>query len=516
MTPEGRQNRNQRVGKIENRYATKIELATLGLFVLGSAVSKEKQVTDRADQSRRTVVQTLKTAAIVVLVMAVLYGSYVSLTTPPEPLPAEIENMLVETGELDIEAGFPESLDIFAIDEGAAAEGTSGNDSFAANPPSPSSSPGGSPVGFSIGDNGTSAMDLGSPLPSSVSSISIDSGSPMATGSPMALPPVNASLSANTPKADPTRDYPRTGSEFALPNPDLAAAVFDAVTGSDAGSNALASPTTASFSDHSLDVKPAGLSLPRTESASVGPNAVDGGASSAAAKNAGLINAIQTADKQYKADQRKEALATLSLFYSTPNLSPSDREQLLARLDPLAGEVIYSRRHLLEQPHRIGHNETLMEIASRVNVPWQLLANINGITDPVTVLPGTELKVVRGPFRAEVDLASSELTLFLGDLYAGRFPIAVGSDPVPTPGTYTVQDKQTSRTFYDAAGSPVPAGSPNNPYGNVWMDLGGQLSIHGSPERTRPTSKGCVSLAGDYAEDLYGILSQGSSVTIRR
>jgi lipoprotein-anchoring transpeptidase ErfK/SrfK len=171
---------------------------------------------------------------------------------------------------------------------------------------------------------------------------------------------------------------------------------------------------------------------------------------------------------------------------------------------------------LLEQPHRVGQNETLMDIAAKYEVPWQLLANINQIKDPVTILPGTELKVVRGPFRAEVDLTLSELTLFLGDLYAGRFPIAVGSDPAPKAGTYTIQDKQTAKTYYDHAGSPVPPGSPENPYGSAWLDLGSQICIHGSPSPTNPTDKGCISLAADYADDLYGILSQGSSVTIRR
>ena len=39
--------------------------------------------------------QTIKTAAIVVLMLTVLYGGYVSLTTPPEPLPDEIEEYLV-------------------------------------------------------------------------------------------------------------------------------------------------------------------------------------------------------------------------------------------------------------------------------------------------------------------------------------------------------------------------------------------------------------------------------------
>jgi lipoprotein-anchoring transpeptidase ErfK/SrfK len=48
------------------------------------------------------------------------------------------------------------------------------------------------------------------------------------------------------------------------------------------------------------------------------------------------------------------------------------------------------------------------------------------------------------------------------------------------------------------------------------MDLGKQLCIHGSPDRTKPTTEGCISLRGDEAEDLYGILSQGSTVTIRR
>jgi lipoprotein-anchoring transpeptidase ErfK/SrfK len=126
------------------------------------------------------------------------------------------------------------------------------------------------------------------------------------------------------------------------------------------------------------------------------------------------------------------------------------------------------------------------------------------------------LKVVRGPFRADVNLTLNELTLFTDDLYAGRFPIGVGNDPAPKPGTYTVQDKQTERTFYNATGAAVPAGSPDNPYGSAWIDLGGQLAIHGSPNPSSPSTKGCISLAADYADDLFGILSQGSSVTIRR
>lgn len=436
--------------------------------------------------------QTLKTAAIVVLIMTVLYGAYVSLTTPPEPLPAEVESLLlVETGDLDIDTGLPSSMDAFEVDPGLAASTSNWNVQSDAAGPSLD-------LGGTSGVSGTVSDNVASLDPLSVS---------QGTSGPEMLPSVSDAAQAS-PEIDPSREYPSTASGFALPDPGAVAATFEASTENDAAASA-------SLSDQSLAVLPA--AMPLTKSGSAAP-AADLEAASAAdsAPNLGLANAIATADKQYKADQRKEALATLSLFYSTPNMAPSDREQLLSRLDALASEVVYSRRHLLEQPHRVGHNETLMEIAARYEVPWQLLANINGIEDPVTVLPGTELKVVRGPFRAEIALELNELTLFLGDLYAGRFPVAVGSDPTPKPGTYTIQDKQTSRTYYDAAGSPVPADSPNNPYGTVWMDLGGQICIHGSPERTRPSTAGCVSLAGDYAEDLYGILSQGSSVTIRR
>jgi lipoprotein-anchoring transpeptidase ErfK/SrfK len=230
----------------------------------------------------------------------------------------------------------------------------------------------------------------------------------------------------------------------------------------------------------------------------------------------GLVNAVQQADRQFAADQPAQALATLSLFYHTPGITESDRAALLSRLDPLAGIVIYSRRHMLEQPHRVGQSETLMEVAARYEIPWQLLANINAIEDPVTVLPGTELKVVRGPFRGEVDLTRSELTIFLGDLYAGRFPIKVNNEAAPAEGTYTVLDKQNSQTFYDKDGSPIAPDDPRNPYGNLWIDLGQKLCIHGSPNPADFSPAGCISLRGRDAGDLMGILSQGSSITVRR
>ena len=441
--------------------------------------------------------QTLKTAAIVVLLMTVMYGAYVSLTTPPEPLPADVQSMLdfSEEDSLVIDSGLPESLEQLEINAPSA-----GPDAAPADIPAGSPSVGvaaaPSPGEFAMAgqDDLTAEIDDASGVSTSLSDTeiaSVDIGGNLA---PQAGP------SATAP------NYPNTGATFELPDPNSVAATFEAANAAQPAvppsDFALASGTSASPAS---DAPPPSAEIQTAELAG-----------DSLTPNLGLSNAIQTADNQYMDDKRREALATLSIFYNAPNLSGEQRSELLSRLDPLAREVIYSKRHLLEQPHRVGQNETLMDVAAKYEVPWQLLANINQIKDPVTILPGTELKVVRGPFRAEVNLRLKELTLFLGDLYAGRFPIDVGTDPMPKPGTYTIQDKQTAKTYYNRAGSPVPPGSPDNPYGNAWLDLGGQLCIHGSPSTTSPTNQGCISLAADYADDLYGILSQGSSVTIRR
>lgn len=452
--------------------------------------------------------QTLKTAAIVVLMMAVIYGAYVSMTKPPEALPEDVQGLLaVDEGlemSFDSNLGLPESL-------------------------GGSSNPGddiGAPLVNSEAQQSVDAQLLGSR-----SSVDTRNDSLSVAAAPVAAAPVAAALGpAEAPPGQPsgpvplaevdntlppeassatqadianayTNDrYPKTADNFALPNPDNINPNFEPSGVALPDANRVQTGVVATASAEGID--PNGSEI-ATATAVIAPNI-------------GLANAIRTADMQFRQDKRKNALATLSIFYNTPNISGEQRSEMLARLDPLAREVIYSKRHLLEQPHRMNRNETLQDVALAYDVPWQLLANINGIEDPLTILPGTELKVVRGPFRAEINLTFKELTLFMGDYYAGRFPIAVGNDPIAVEGSYTIQDKQTGKTFYNRSGSPVAPGSPANPYGNFWMDLGNQLSIHGSPNPTRPTENGCISLAEDIADDLYGILSQGSSVTIRR
>jgi len=421
-------------------------------------------------------VQSIKTAAIVIFMGTVMYGAYTSLTTPPETLPKDVEELIfdhepsIAFDDESFDAGLADSLPELEINAGEPE--TAADTGFA-----------------SVQSDQTEAVEKFD-----------QDGPPIDTA-------VTARLS-DSPAEPTVRQYATTPNSFHLPDPNQVVTDF---TRSD---NDFQLPQVAPDLALTSGISESGRGTSPLEAGSISSTVIQ--AASPSTPNLGIANAIGAADRQYADDQPKEALATLSIFYNTPNLSGQERAEMLARLDPLARQVIYSKQHLLEKPYRVGQRETLVDIAAKQDVPWQLLANINQISDPMTILPGTELKVVTGPFRAEVNLSQNELTLFLGDLYAGRFPIAVGTDPVPQPGTFTVQDKQAEHTYYNQSGSPVPAGSPENPYGSAWLDLGGQVSIHGSPDSKKPTDKGCISLADSFATDLYGILSPGSSVTIRR
>ena len=155
-------------------------------------------------------------------------------------------------------------------------------------------------------------------------------------------------------------------------------------------------------------------------------------------------------------------------------------------------------------------------MSQKYNVPYQLLQKINGIENPNILLPGSELKVLPGPFRADVDLQTQELTLFLGPLYSGRFPITLGTDPEPIEGEFQVRDKQVDKAYFSLDGRTIAAGSPANPFGAVWLDLGREVCIHGSPREGAEQRRGCISLSPRDAGDVYGILSLGSKVRILR
>jgi len=436
--------------------------------------------------SGRTKVDTLKTAVVVALLLAVLYGAWVVLNGDPNQQPympggpnwpadtgpAGPSGPPVEIGNNSLAAtGFPSEAPIVP-----------------ANPQQPfvplnldnnSIPPNNNPIGsnrpIANAQNGNS---LSFPPAANIPT----SGNP-----PLGNPPLGNDLSQAPPIGFPTIGDPSTdptSPQFGVRNPNptpnnLAPAAPD-FSGLQSTTNGLP-----------------GKTIPPTEDPM-------------------WVKSME----HIEGGRWHEALFTLSLMHKRNDLTPQRHQEILQLLNPLAAKVIYSREHLVEPAYRVVGNESLQSIAQQFKVPWQLLANINGIGDPTVVLQGTELKVLRGPFSAEVDLNqgnAGRLTLYAGRLYAGQFDVTSGNDPAPTTGKFQVIRKEPGRNYFVQGGQAIPAGHATNPYGSVYIDLG-QFSIHGSSQTATlgTVNLGCISLSPKDAEDVYEILSEGSDVVIRR
>ena len=225
-------------------------------------------------------------------------------------------------------------------------------------------------------------------------------------------------------------------------------------------------------------------------------------------------------DRLIAEDDYRGALGVLSRHYGRKGLTGPQRQKLQGWLDALAGKVIYSTEHLfVKQPHVVQAGETLDSIARQFNIPGEVVYNINraqfGNSNEVSA--GMHLKVVNGPFHAEVNLETKMMTLFVKNLYAGRFPVAVGISGNPDEGNYDVKVKSPAGyTWRDANGKEYPAGTPGNGYGPYWMGLSGSLCIHAVPSGTPQGHRGCIGLTEKDAKDVYGILSKNSQISIVR
>ncbi len=229
--------------------------------------------------------------------------------------------------------------------------------------------------------------------------------------------------------------------------------------------------------------------------------------------------------RKLDAGRLAEAHRELSRLYRDPGLTAQQARQVVELLDQLAGTVIFSRQSLLEPPYVVRPGDTLQSIADQYDVPPELIANINGIRDPRGVQPGQELKVVRGPFYAMLHLGDYELSLMLGDLYAGRFRVGLGREQPELEGNYIVTYKGAGPTYYGADGVTIEAHDPRNPLGHLWIGLGkgyeqpAHIGIHGTndPQNIGRAAPRChIALDRRDIEDVYGILSIGSRVIIRR
>ena len=197
--------------------------------------------------------------------------------------------------------------------------------------------------------------------------------------------------------------------------------------------------------------------------------------------------------------QFKDALVSLSNFYRNENYEAVERPQLLEYLDALAAKVIYSSEHHLRSlPYIIQPGDTIGSLARNWQIPAQLIYNVNvdKIPDPNDLEAGVEIKLIQGPFDAEIDSNEQQLTLYLGDMYAGRFSIQPGNRV--DQGEYQIVDKSAKDNL-------------ERPY---WMALNNGGSIFAATQP--PNGANEIAMNPQEAEEIFSILSATSKVTIIR
>ncbi len=430
--------------------------------------------------------QTIKTGVVVALLLAVCYGAFVALNAPEPNLPDEL---LSEFDWNPDEAGLEGLMNI----EMPIGDSIAGFDATS----SPPSAAGIQTAGIQNTGGSTPFDTSGLALPT-LPSFGTSTNSPSVVG----LPGLPATGSGSVTAADGPAVALGGAPTTTTTQPPLA---FDFQPPPQGQLVSQTRPTPS--------VGQAGIKLPLLTNPPTAP------AGESAAKEQPTLpfaTAREQALELASNGKLRDALQILSGYYASPELNSTQHGDLVDLLDALSREVIYSPRHLAEPPYLVTANDTIESLAAKYQISTELLRAVNQLGDSKALVDGSQVKVLPGPFRAEVSLGRQELTIFMGELYAGRFPVSFGKDPSPVEGEFEIVDRRRDRTYYGTGGKVIAAGDSRNPYGGYWLNLGQDLCIHGTPEMSSDDLQGagCISLAPLDAADVYNILAQSSQVSI--
>lgn len=160
--------------------------------------------------------------------------------------------------------------------------------------------------------------------------------------------------------------------------------------------------------------------------------------------------------------------------------------------------------------------DSLAKIAKVFGTTVDLLRRSNNISGN-TIRQGQRLKVVTVKFSVVVDKSQNLLMLKQNDDVIKVYKVSTGTNNCTPVGTFKITTKLVDPVWYKD-GVAVPPGSPENILGTRWMGLSKEgYGIHGTTEPGslgKQATAGCVRMLNAEVEELYGILPEGTEVTI--
>ncbi|MEA3225493.1 MAG: L,D-transpeptidase family protein [Planctomycetota bacterium] len=212
-------------------------------------------------------------------------------------------------------------------------------------------------------------------------------------------------------------------------------------------------------------------------------------------------------------------------------MSPKQREYVKAQLSELSNSWLFGRTALPNDPlcenYRVRPGDIFELIGKQHKVPYEILMDINRISNPRSLQAGQAIKIVKGPFHAKVYRSTFTMDVYLQNTYVRSFSVGLGKPGYETPtGIWRLRPggKAYATQWRDPdTGKLYQPEDPDYPLGSRWMALDGLsgeaegregFGIHGTKEPDQigtAGSRGCIRMYNGEAIKVYNMLVDGLS-----
>jgi len=229
--------------------------------------------------------------------------------------------------------------------------------------------------------------------------------------------------------------------------------------------------------------------------------------------------------------------------YFHPAATADQKAQVRQALAELNTATIFSTKVFdgdnLAYACTVRSGDTLSGLARQSGCPVEIIRQINAMKPADVLRAGSTIKLLRGPFHAQVNKSACTLDIFATNpsgertlLWHAR--VSVGKNNSTPEGQFRVAGKAEKATWYPPSSmkaahpAPVKWGEKGYPLGKdgLFMRLSGAeratesikgIGLHSTDDQAgigKPRSHGCVRIGDKDVRQVYNLLTDGSDVRI--
>ena len=234
------------------------------------------------------------------------------------------------------------------------------------------------------------------------------------------------------------------------------------------------------------------------------------------------------------------ARAELTRLLDSNQLSAAERQMAYGGINRLAEKLFFSPKIVpgdtTSQSYVVKRGDSLAKISAKekLGCDWRFVQRINNLASEKALRQDMRLKLVHGPFDAEVEKADFRINIYAGTgndrVMVANFPCGLGTNDSTPVGTFKVRpgskliDPQWTNPH---TGEHFASNDPKNPIGERWIGLMGTTpetqkftgyGIHGTVDPQsigKQMSMGCVRLGDAEVQVVYELIGEGSTIVIR-